>query len=155
MIKSKLLKVNSPDIVYETIDGEAILLDLRSGNYFSLDGAGAAIWDYIAATGDWKKSIDLLIKGNEGRKDEIFGTVENFISELMTEGLLVPAEDDEEFSFNEDHEEALKAATKDFKAPVVNKYSDMKDLLLLDPIHDVDEEGWPEAPDEPPENTDK
>ncbi len=26
------------------------------------------------------------------------------------------------------------------------KYADMQDLLALDPIHEVDEEGWPEAP---------
>ena len=33
---------------------------------------------------------------------------------------------------------------KPLAAPVLNKYSDMQDLLLLDPIHDVDEEaGWP------------
>jgi len=31
----------------------------------------------------------------------------------------------------------------EFRAPVLNVYADMKDLLLLDPIHDVDEVGWP------------
>jgi hypothetical protein len=27
-------------------------------------------------------------------------------------------------------------------------YSDMRDLLMLDPIHDVAEEGWPSRPPE-------
>jgi hypothetical protein len=27
--------------------------------------------------------------------------------------------------------------------PLLRKYTDMRDLLLLDPIHDVDEQGWP------------
>ena len=25
----------------------------------------------------------------------------------------------------------------------LNRYADMKDLLMLDPIHEVDEKGWP------------
>ena len=30
-----------------------------------------------------------------------------------------------------------------FEAPRLTKYTDMRDLLVLDPIHDVDESGWP------------
>jgi len=26
---------------------------------------------------------------------------------------------------------------------VVEKYTDMQDLVLLDPVHEVDERGWP------------
>ena len=34
---------------------------------------------------------------------------------------------------------------KDYTAPKLATYSDLQDLLLLDPIHDVDETGWPAA----------
>jgi hypothetical protein len=27
--------------------------------------------------------------------------------------------------------------------PVLERYTDMQELLFLDPIHDVDESGWP------------
>jgi hypothetical protein len=152
MIISKFLKVNEPNVVHETIDGEAILLDLNTGNYFSLDGAGAAIWDYIAAKGDWSKAIELMTGENPGQKETIAATVEKFIKELIEEKLLVPVNDGALFSSekNENPEAELKNAAVNFKAPVVNKYSDMQDLLLLDPIHDVDEKGWPEAQDIPP-----
>ena len=30
-----------------------------------------------------------------------------------------------------------------YEKPKIETFSDMKDLLLLDPIHDVDETGWP------------
>jgi len=36
-----------------------------------------------------------------------------------------------------------------FRPPTVAVYSDMEDLLLLDPIHDVDETGWPVRADVP------
>jgi hypothetical protein len=32
-----------------------------------------------------------------------------------------------------------------FAAPALNTFSDMQELLLLDPIHEVDEAGWPVA----------
>ena len=30
-----------------------------------------------------------------------------------------------------------------FVAPALTRYTDVKDLLVLDPVHDVDEMGWP------------
>jgi hypothetical protein len=30
-----------------------------------------------------------------------------------------------------------------YKAPVLERYSDMQALLVLDPIHEVDTQGWP------------
>jgi len=149
MITSKYLKVNTPNIVHETIDGETILLDLQSGNYFSLDGAGAAIWDFIAETGDWKKVIELMTQNNSEQRTSISNSIEKYINNLVKEKLLIPVEDGS--SFNSDNtnklESILLQSANDFKEPVVHKYSDMQDLLLLDPIHDVDEKGWPEAQD--------
>ena len=33
----------------------------------------------------------------------------------------------------------------DYAPPAMSKYTDMEDLLLLDPVHEVDEVGWPVA----------
>jgi Coenzyme PQQ synthesis protein D (PqqD) len=38
------------DVVWSTVDGEAVLLDLSSGYYFSLNKVGAVIWEML--TGD-------------------------------------------------------------------------------------------------------
>ena len=35
------------------------------------------------------------------------------------------------------------AAKEPFRAPQIRAYTDMQDLLMIDPIHDVDETGWP------------
>ena len=35
-----------------------------------------------------------------------------------------------------------------FQSPEIQKFTDMEDLLLIDPIHEVDEEaGWPNIKD--------
>ena len=35
-------------------------------------------------------------------------------------------------------------AARVFEAPRLEKYTDMQDLVLLDPVHEVDEQGWPQ-----------
>ncbi len=157
MIETTFLKVNEPNVVHETIDGEAILLDLKTGNYFSLDGAGAIIWDYISLTGRWRNAIDLMVQKTAKQKDLISSSIETFVEELIEENLLVPVDNGSGFTseVSSDIEKGLVEAAIAFKAPVVNKYSDMQDLLLLDPIHDVDEKGWPEAQETSPEDPPK
>ncbi len=37
---------------------------------------------------------------------------------------------------------------KSFCLPIIEKYTDLEELLLLDPIHEVDESGWPKQKSE-------
>jgi len=41
------IKINEPNIVHENIDGETVILNLDSGNYYSIVDVGADIWNYI------------------------------------------------------------------------------------------------------------
>ncbi len=41
------IKINVPQSVHETIDGEIVILDLDKGNYYSLVGIGADIWGFM------------------------------------------------------------------------------------------------------------
>ena len=40
--------------------------------------------------------------------------------------------------------------TSPFVTPTLSRYTEMQDLLLLDPIHDVDDSGWPRRAPETP-----
>ena len=42
-----------------------------------------------------------------------------------------------------DSDGEMPTSVMDLKPPVLNKYTDMQDLLLIDPIHDVEAHGWP------------
>ena len=39
--------------------------------------------------------------------------------------------------------DAYKLLSAKYESPQLEQYSDMSELLLLDPIHEVDEQGWP------------
>ena len=79
--------------------------------------------------------------GGYGDPADARAVVAAFLDSLVTEGLLVAQS-----------ESATPPALLDlpgdagpFTVPGFEKFTDMQDLLLLDPIHDVDETGWPRA----------
>ena len=70
------------------------------------------------------------------------------IAELQQEDLIVPddAKKPQRIKGLDVRIEAGSETEKpSFEAPILHKYTDMQDLLLLDPIHEVDEAGWPVA----------
>jgi hypothetical protein len=68
--------------------------------------------------------------------------VSAFIDQLVAEAL-VDAEPAPEAG--DDMTAASAAAPQEFVEPLLQKYTDMEEMLLLDPIHEVDEHGWPSA----------
>lgn len=140
------LKVNEPNVVHETIEGETILLNLGTGNYYSIEWPGTFIWDLLAETGDINGIKKAFISANSEKESEVDKAYSQFIDLLFEEELVVAVESAEATSLtidNNSKEEFGKASSKLDKL-TLNKYSDMQDMLLLDPIHDVDEKGWPE-----------
>jgi hypothetical protein len=131
-------KVNGPDVIAESIDGEVIIINLNSGAYYSSLGSGGAVWAALASNHSVDETIDLLA----GRYGEPRETVERgiaaFVTQLLDEGLLIESGEARPV-------DGIELGTGGaFETPVLSKYTDMQELLLLDPIHDVDPSvGWP------------
>lgn len=145
------IRINIPQVVHETIDGETVILNLDNGNYYSLVGTGAHIWDYVEKGATVKDIIERLYRDYEAGREDIESEVNKFLSELMKEDLTTSNGADTFHSLetsNDQVETAAEGKKPNFTAPVLNKYTDMQDLLLLDPIHEVDEQaGWPNVDD--------
>ncbi len=132
----KAFRVCAPAVVSEVIDGEAIIMDLRSGNYFSADGAGARLWEVVTG-GCGPEALKAWAHASfDGSADEIASGVDAFVRQLLDNGLI-------EVWDAEVSAPGPVAQRQPFGRPELCVYTDMQDLLLLDPIHDVDEAGWP------------
>lgn len=145
MTTNQFLIINEPNVIHDTIDGETIVLNLNTGNYFSLDGLGALIWEAIRQESDWQSLIRLMVDANPGLSPQMEQSLEGFVETLIQEELLVPAEDKDCPGLTDEMIIDLMNAALKFTPPSLNKYSDMQELLLLDPIHDSNEKGWPES----------
>ncbi len=142
------VKINAPYIVHELIDGEVIIVNLKKGDYYSLMNVAADIWEAIDKGGALAQIVSQLSHSYEGDLSTIREGVQQFIKELIEEDIVteltVPdAETTQEISFEPSNPNELTTDKKLFEIPKLNKYTDMEDLLALDPIHEVDETGWP------------
>ena len=151
MQATDVFRVNSPQVIYENIDGEVVLINLEKGLYYSTDQVGADLWDLLEAgctVGEMRYAIRARYAGDEAHIETV---ICDFLAELRKEALIVDATAPETERTGRDRSVPASATTErpSLQKPVLNKYSDMKDMLLLDPIHDVEESGWP-AP-RPPE----
>jgi len=144
MSHAKFYKINAPDVVSETIDGETVIINLFKGLYYNLNAIGSLTWTLLIESGF---SVDKVIQYfssqypdfDDIRKAEIIA----LLKQLQDEDLIVPVSVLEQSGMIPE-----MPITGAFESPVLNKYADMQDLLALDPIHDVDETGWPNQPAE-------
>lgn len=133
----------SPRVINETIDGEAVMINLASGNYYILDPIGAEIWTYVERAASVGEIVDGISARYEGASAEIEAAIGVLLTELQNEDLVVPAEGE-----NGSARPAPPATTSQklpFSSPKLEKFTDMQDLILIDPVHQVDEAGWPHA----------
>ena len=142
-------KINSPDVIYENIDNEILIIEFNTGNYYSLDNTGAEIWEMLASGTAIKDIISALKQKYPKGNGDIQNGVQQLVNELKNEKLIIPSETGTNENINHftDNKQTESSGDQNFIIPVLQKYSDMQDLLLLDPIHEVDETGWPTPKD--------
>jgi hypothetical protein len=153
------LRRASERVVHETLGGEVILIHLDTGNYYSLRGAGSDVWELLEAGGDAQAIADALAARYEGDPDLIRSSVAEVLDRLVDEGL---AAADQGGNGHPGGAAANGAAAngaaangavangssangdaRPFEPPILERYTDMQEYLLVDPIHDVDSGAWP------------
>lgn len=135
---------NEPNVISETIGDETIIVDLASGHYYSLQGANVAVWDCLERGYDEDEIAGVLGRRYTAGDADIGVSVAGVVAQLRDEGLIVPrtGETGPEEPRPTDAEET---EPKPFSLPPISKFTDMQDIILLDPVHEVDARGWPHA----------
>jgi len=129
-----------PEIVHETVDGEVIAIDLGSGSYYSLAGSGPMIWELLAE-GASEAEVHDTLAARFGGVETLATDVASFLAQLRESGLIAGAEGEGEGRSVTPPPGAEGEVV--YEAPRFERYTDMKDYFLLDPIHEVDTAGWP------------
>lgn len=138
-------RINSPQVINETIDGEAIMINLATGSYYSLDRVGGEVWALLEGSVPVDDIVVELGRRYDGAEDDIRRAVDDLLHRLSSEELVVPCDDGDPVGAVS--LEPAPAARPAFTAPRLEKFTDMQDLILLDPVHEVDSRGWPHLPD--------
>jgi hypothetical protein len=134
-------RINNPSVISESIDGEVVVIHLATGTYYSLQGTAARIWD-AAAAGHTPDEVVADLAGTFTTDGvDVRAEVDAFLTALVAEGLLVAGEVDP----SAPPLEAI-ASPGPWTTPVLETFTDMQDLIRLDPVHEVEPtRGWPAA----------
>lgn len=134
------LVVNERHVVFETIDDETVLIHLGTGVYYSLDQSGTTVWSLVARGVAVDDIVDAVreTQGTDGLP-EIEGEIRGLVERLTEEELLVPGVPPERPGAGD-----VLLPPAGIGAPVLQRYTDMQEFMMVDPLHEVDEQaGWP------------
>jgi len=136
---SDRFRVNAPEVINEVIDGEAVIINLATGDYFSLRGTGSYVWQGLDAGADTAAIVGAFVDAGVGEPAQVGPAVLGLVEQLEAEGLIVALAD------GGPPPTLPRPEGSTFEPPALEKFTDMEDLILLDPVHEVDERGWPHA----------
>jgi hypothetical protein len=143
MSNEETWRVNAPDVISETIDSETIILHLGNGFYFSVGGSGPVAWQMLSESATMAQTVAAIESRYETSGIDLESHLDRFVGKLTAEGLLVPAV----ATGAESSAATMPVDTGSrlpFESPTLAKFTDMEDLLLLDPVHEVSpDQGWP------------
>ena len=135
-------KLNQPDVVQETVEGETLIVHTRSGAYYSLEGCGTLVWNSLLAGRSSTQVEDFFDSTDGAGLTAIRSGIAAFVEALLAEQLIRPAQENSHAS-PEIPDEA-QTPKPVFVTPELKKFTDMEELLLVDPIHEVNPQaGWP------------
>lgn len=126
----KILKPNTAEVAAKEVDGEAVLINLSNGMYYSMDLVGGFIWSLVEAGHDLDSIADAVATRYGIEKSVAAADVETLANTLVEERLALPS-DEEAVSTAAIPENAPDGDA--YAAPQLNKFDDMVDLFALDP----------------------
>ncbi len=135
-------KQNTEHVAAEEFDGEFVLINFARGTYFSLRNAAVDVWQQFENGATREAVGDRIAARFSVSGDAVQAELERCIGTLIEEELICEAD-----AAGPGVETWSSQA---YEAPVVEVYSDLQDLIILDPVHEVDDAmGWPRRAPEP------
>jgi glycosyltransferase involved in cell wall biosynthesis len=125
-------KLNEPVIAADVIDGEAVIMNLLKGHYYSLVETGADVWSMLMLGWSAGQAAQAIAEHYRIDPAAVAADVERFIGLLVAEDILIVS----------DATPAAAAAPAagmftcqagEYQSPSLSTFSDIKDLLALDP----------------------
>lgn len=130
-------RLNHSDVIQETVDGEVIVIHTPSGVYYSLEGAAEHLWNALLAGHTPAEIAGAYPDDGHISSAAVITAIEQFAHQLQQEQLLLPGDPPTDPG-------SVPRASQPFAVPSLQRFTDMQELLLVDPIHEVDpQSGWP------------
>ena len=138
------LAIDQKNVSWERLSGEVIAIQLSTGHYYSMGGTSADIWSLLAQGSNLETIIQIL-SSSYSLPVEAQIQIQHFLDNATAVGLLTVVEGVTptiEINLPDDY-----IRTK-WVEPKLQEYTDLQDLILVDPVHDTKATGWPDLNEE-------
>lgn len=124
------LIINRPSVIFDVQGDETVVIDLSTGHYFRLNGPSTTVWSRL----DRAVTAAQLRETCENPQD--LEQLDSILDDLLQRSLVRvagPADSSEP-----------DTSRWRFEGFTLEQFTDLEDILGLDPIHEVDPaQGWP------------
>lgn len=133
-----MYKLNEEKMFYDMAEGQAIVINFTTGMYYGTSSLGSAALDALLSGASVEATV-AAIKALPGCPADIDASMATFVDALLEKEVVVPAETNPAAVVAID-----ESALADGFLLSVDEFTEVQDLILADPVHDVDvEQGWP------------
>jgi hypothetical protein len=136
-LRQKSWRLNTPDVASELVGSEVIAIHLPTGLYFSIENVAATVWTGIERGLDFGQLVQLMTSTYDVSPEKAEADAGVLLKEMLAEKLIVEAPGSGLPAG------AVSGERLPYAAPKIEKFPDLQDLLMVDPIHEVDLRGWP------------
>ena len=137
-----MYKLNEEKMFYDYADGQAVVINYQTGMYYGMSLLASAILDRIIA-GKGVEEIITAVKELPQCPSDIAERVYNFVKELQETEVIVNGP-----TVTGGSEPLAREVAEEGFDLRLEMFAEMQDLLLADPVHDVDmQAGWPKLKD--------
>jgi DNA-binding CsgD family transcriptional regulator len=88
MVEQRVAGSDSSRIVWSSVDGEALLLDTSSGDYFSLNPLGTEIWLYLQQGNSPAEIVEAIAKKYMVGEETVYNDVTALLDDLRAARIL-------------------------------------------------------------------
>jgi hypothetical protein len=139
MENSRRYNTYDNNIISDVFGEEVVLVNLESGVYYSLRNSASQIWIRLINQYSPTEIFADLIQIYKVDENDLISDINLFFTQLLEAKIIKMALETKKKTIEFNSKEILVPYT----SPVLETFSDMQEILLLDPVHDVDKAGWP------------
>lgn len=88
--------IKAPDVLLQDLEGEAVLLNLVSGQYYGLDETSYHMYKTLISSSSVQAAYEALIQEYEVDPSQLRSDLDKFLAHLLENGLVVYADDQSE-----------------------------------------------------------
>ena len=139
------VRIDRSRIHFQRFEDETVLINVESGFYYSVSRSGSELLE-LMENGCPVGSLVAALLGDSEEAVRHSSEIHRFIKELIEEGILSSGGPTVVPGFSMGISRPVRASIEGFEPPVLQRFDDVRDLLLIDPVHMVDQrEGWPKT----------